>query len=244
MSTGLVICSACRREVHQDGGRPAPDQPAGWRHCEDQSPRCEGATSRYPENAGEIVGLYCGADDDAGRFPRRARRFPHPIAGPDPKLPRPTQQQRIAALTAMTPIARGNYLRHFPGDRELVRRIERQGRKTRKAIEDAKRKAVVEQNRAQLEREAQEERAAAPLNGRRGDRIIVDDPHQPLIVAPTFARAKRYAREVNGHPIGQPHQLEGHTGRRVIALGFVHLPDEMRFAVLKLQPTNTVELWP
>lgn len=57
MSTGLVVCSICHREIHQDG----PDH--SWRHCEDKTPRCEGASIEYPKTRGEIVGSWCGADD-------------------------------------------------------------------------------------------------------------------------------------------------------------------------------------
>lgn len=73
MSAGLVICSNCSREVHQDGPRQhnamrckCPHDtgwcPAGWRHCEDKTPRCEGASSAYPKQKDYIVGGYCGAD--------------------------------------------------------------------------------------------------------------------------------------------------------------------------------------
>lgn len=62
MSAGLVVCSKCRREVHQDGPR---DQAAGsrsWRHCEDKTARCDGATSEHatPE---QVQGVACFADD-------------------------------------------------------------------------------------------------------------------------------------------------------------------------------------
>lgn len=76
MSNGLVICSVCRREVHQArpflraGPRaaPTPDDrypPAGWTHCEDQTPRCAGASSRYPTSRAEIVGPFCACDGPA-----------------------------------------------------------------------------------------------------------------------------------------------------------------------------------
>lgn len=67
MSYGLVVCSYCNREIHQDG----PDHT--WRHCEDKTPRCIGAAGRYPATAGEIVGTWCGADDFDGVF-RNARK--------------------------------------------------------------------------------------------------------------------------------------------------------------------------
>jgi len=60
MSTGLVICSKCRREVHQDGPK---EHEKGWRHCEDKSSRCAGAQSDYPVSRTEIVGRWCGQDD-------------------------------------------------------------------------------------------------------------------------------------------------------------------------------------
>lgn len=59
MSTGLVICSICKREVHQWGeitvGR-------GWVHCPDRTPICEGAHAIYPRTQGEILGAPCCAD--------------------------------------------------------------------------------------------------------------------------------------------------------------------------------------
>lgn len=73
MSTGLVICSVCKREVHQD----APfkqGEPRGWRHCEDKTPRCAGATSDYPLSAAEIRGRWCGSDDSDHRFTPRITR--------------------------------------------------------------------------------------------------------------------------------------------------------------------------
>lgn len=57
MSYGLVICSVCKREVHQDG----PNQT--WRHCEDKTPRCAGAVSAYPQTTNEIRGKWCGRDN-------------------------------------------------------------------------------------------------------------------------------------------------------------------------------------
>ena len=62
MSTGLVICSECKREVHQDGPHLL-DEPDTWRHCEDKSPRCKGADSTYPQDRSEIVGKFCGMDE-------------------------------------------------------------------------------------------------------------------------------------------------------------------------------------
>ena len=59
MSTGMVICSACKREMHQDGPRAIEN---GWQHCEDGSPRCANATADYPRTAAEVRGAYCCAD--------------------------------------------------------------------------------------------------------------------------------------------------------------------------------------
>ena len=71
MSYGLVICSTCRKEVHQDGpaltSRAGVSQqpPATWRHCSrfhGWTPICEGAKAIYPASRIEIVGLFCQAD--------------------------------------------------------------------------------------------------------------------------------------------------------------------------------------
>lgn len=59
MSTGLVICSACGKEVHQDGPQHS------WRHCSrfhGWTPICEGASVRYPHTRAEITGMFCQAD--------------------------------------------------------------------------------------------------------------------------------------------------------------------------------------
>lgn len=67
MSTGMVICSKCQREVHQDGD---PRLRRGWRHCEDGSPICDLATAAYPMSAEDVRGSYCCAD---GPLPTRHR---------------------------------------------------------------------------------------------------------------------------------------------------------------------------
>jgi hypothetical protein len=59
MSSGLVICSKCRRELHQDG---IPSQEHGWRHCEDKTPRCAGAHTDYA-TPDQVKGVACLADD-------------------------------------------------------------------------------------------------------------------------------------------------------------------------------------
>lgn len=54
MSHGIVICSKCKRELHQDGG---------WFHCEDDTPRCDYGSSEYVENPNDIKGKWCGRDE-------------------------------------------------------------------------------------------------------------------------------------------------------------------------------------
>lgn len=73
MSSGIVVCSACKREVHQNGAivhgsrcecpRSSGWCTTGWTHCEDKTPRCAGATSDFPESTAEIVGRWCGIDE-------------------------------------------------------------------------------------------------------------------------------------------------------------------------------------
>ena len=63
MSTGIVICSTCKREVHQDGPFDPKTNAYSWTHCEDKTPRCEGATSDWPVSKDEIKGKWCGADE-------------------------------------------------------------------------------------------------------------------------------------------------------------------------------------
>lgn len=64
MSTGLVICSTCQREVHQHGWRP-PSQTAIWKHCEDGTELCAGASVVYPAHRTDIKGTFCEADGKA-----------------------------------------------------------------------------------------------------------------------------------------------------------------------------------
>lgn len=64
MGCGLIVCSSCNREMHQDGSREIED---GWRHCEDKTPRCGGAHGKYPASRQEIVGRFCGMDDLDGK---------------------------------------------------------------------------------------------------------------------------------------------------------------------------------
>lgn len=45
MSSGLVICSKCKRETEQSGPKSIAK---GWRHRDDGTTLCDGAESRYP----------------------------------------------------------------------------------------------------------------------------------------------------------------------------------------------------
>jgi hypothetical protein len=65
MSYGLVICSQCKREVHQTGPRDQHGK-YGWQHCEDKTARCEAAESVYPAAKSDIRGQYCGHDGMEG----------------------------------------------------------------------------------------------------------------------------------------------------------------------------------
>ena len=73
MSYGIVICSSCLRELHQDGDRAVGN---GWLHCEDKTPICVGGTADYPKSETEIRGAWCGRDrgpvDENPRVRRRA----------------------------------------------------------------------------------------------------------------------------------------------------------------------------
>ena len=60
MSCGIVKCSACSREVHQNRDK-YPGR--GWYHCEDKTPICDGADVPYAEQDGsDIKGKWCGRD--------------------------------------------------------------------------------------------------------------------------------------------------------------------------------------
>lgn len=65
MSTGLVICSACNHELHQDGNKSVMN---GWQHCDLKTPMCVGAGAIYPDSLNQIKGKWCGRDDDSGKF--------------------------------------------------------------------------------------------------------------------------------------------------------------------------------
>ena len=62
MSCGVVICSVCRSEVHQDGQLDQAGMKM-WQHCEDKSPKCTGATIEYASfDEDEPRGNWCGSD--------------------------------------------------------------------------------------------------------------------------------------------------------------------------------------
>jgi hypothetical protein len=55
MSAGIVVCSICYHEVHQNSG--------GWFHCDSNTPICNGAIPVYPRSTEDIQGKWCGRDD-------------------------------------------------------------------------------------------------------------------------------------------------------------------------------------
>lgn len=55
-----MVCDACAREVHQDGGLDPETKRHRWRHCDDKTPAC--GKVRYAGD-GEPKGKFCGADD-------------------------------------------------------------------------------------------------------------------------------------------------------------------------------------
>lgn len=63
MSTGMVICSICGKEVHQWGDREVS---RGWVHCETREPICGSAI--YPKARADVKGKACEAD---GRMPEK-----------------------------------------------------------------------------------------------------------------------------------------------------------------------------
>ena len=75
MSTGLVVCSICKKEVHQDGKRDLTTGRAAWHHCSrfhNWTPICKDAMATYPQSRQEIVGLFCQAD---GRAPDEKKKL-------------------------------------------------------------------------------------------------------------------------------------------------------------------------
>lgn len=87
MSTGIVICSICKRELHQSGDRAIEN---GWMHCEDRTPRCSDGSAVFPESTAEIVGKWCGMDD-----PDRPQKRKPPTP-PTSEMDRIAMIQRIA----------------------------------------------------------------------------------------------------------------------------------------------------
>lgn len=74
MSTGMVICSACKRELHQDGDKAIQN---GWIHCPDKTAMCIGAHAEYPKSPSDIKGPWCGRDDE----PRKRDLFVQELEG-------------------------------------------------------------------------------------------------------------------------------------------------------------------
>ncbi len=68
MSYGLVICSFCKREVHQDGTKDATTGRHAWKHCNTGSWICHDAKAIHPQSRDEIMAEFCGADDFDGKF--------------------------------------------------------------------------------------------------------------------------------------------------------------------------------
>lgn len=64
MSTGITVCSVCKREAHQDG--PREWGTVTWRHCEDKTRLCAGAAVAYAPSESAIVGRWCGEDRTRG----------------------------------------------------------------------------------------------------------------------------------------------------------------------------------
>lgn len=61
MSQGIVGCSLCGRELHQDGDKEPPHGRRSWRHCEDKTPICPKAIAIYV-HGDKLRGKYCGKD--------------------------------------------------------------------------------------------------------------------------------------------------------------------------------------
>lgn len=151
MSTGLVICSACKREVHQDGPAetvPLPDgksyQRSTWRHCEDKSPLCEGASREFPQAVDEIRGKFCAGDDDSGRFQYVATPEQRDVQAAARRSGKPLLTALALAGHGLTPP--GSTLadiRHVPGYRvrsTLTKAEQDERRRRRKARKAAQRR--------------------------------------------------------------------------------------------------------
>lgn len=69
MSYGLVICSKCKKEVHQEKlvgeqtSRVTFNLKNIWMHCEDTTTICKGAEAVFPKSRSEIVGKPCMKDE-------------------------------------------------------------------------------------------------------------------------------------------------------------------------------------
>ena len=62
MSTGIVKCSKCSKEVHQEGEDFGYGKHS-WIHCESNRPMCEDASAEYVHKISDIVGKWCGKDE-------------------------------------------------------------------------------------------------------------------------------------------------------------------------------------
>jgi hypothetical protein len=71
MSFGLVVCSVCKREVHQDRDN---DKNLYWYHCDTKSRICHEGYPDYPRRKDDIKGDFCGRDDLDGVFVTRPRK--------------------------------------------------------------------------------------------------------------------------------------------------------------------------
>lgn len=58
MSCGIMVCSVCRREIHQDGPKNGRHT---WRHCNTKSAICYDACPDWAA-VGEPRDEFCGAD--------------------------------------------------------------------------------------------------------------------------------------------------------------------------------------
>jgi hypothetical protein len=83
LSSGVVMCQGCRREVHQWG--PKVDGRPTWVHCDNRSPICAGCHAVYPNDLEQLVGPWCGVDGD-GELPRGVTIQPAPARQSSPKV--------------------------------------------------------------------------------------------------------------------------------------------------------------
>ena len=65
MSWGMVMCSTCKREVHQ--ARRPSDGVLYWYHCDDKSDICPHSQADYVRSTTEVKGKWCGFDGLPGK---------------------------------------------------------------------------------------------------------------------------------------------------------------------------------